>query len=47
MILRRMVQVLTQRGVHIQFIREHLMFTGSFITAIAAASIARTTIADC
>ena len=26
--LRRMVQVLTQRGVHIQFIKEHLMFTG-------------------
>lgn len=25
---RRMVQVLTQRGVHIQFIKEHLMFTG-------------------
>ena len=26
--LRRMVQVSTQRGVHIQFIKEHLMFTG-------------------
>ena len=26
--LRRMVQVLTQRGVHIHFIKEHLMFTG-------------------
>ena len=26
--LRRMVQVLIQRGVHIQFIKEHLMFTG-------------------
>lgn len=26
--LRRIVQTLTQRGIHIEFIKEHLMFTG-------------------
>ena len=27
--LRRIVQTLTQRGVHIEFIKEHLLFTGA------------------